>query len=237
MIILILQGAGASNDVLNLVAQSSLLAKFVLLVLLVFSLSTWAIILSKASHFSKIRKRSAKFREIFENAKDILEVAPQVAALRPCPLVQIYSSGIEEAMNQTSGASGANPHSVNPDRVTRAIQRAVLGEVSSLESGIPWLATAANASPFIGLFGTVVGIIVAFQGLSSSTATSVQAVAPGIADALIATAAGLGVAVPSAIFYNYFVNRLKRITSEMDDFSLDLINEIEDRWRRPYGNH
>lgn len=230
MIILWLQEVGASNDIFNLVAHSSLLAKFVLLVLLFFSLSTWAIILSKASLFSKINKRSARFREIFEQAQDILEVAPLVAGMQPCPFVQIYSSGIEAAMNHSSGKTASQPHPLNSDRINRAIQRAVLSEASKLEAGIPWLATAANASPFIGLFGTVVGIIVAFQGLSSSTATSVQAVAPGIADALIATAAGLGVAVPSAIFYNHYVNRLKRFTSEMDDFSLELLNEIESRW-------
>lgn len=230
MAIFLIQEVGASQDFLTLIARSTLLAKFVLLVLLAFSLSTWAIILAKASLFSKIRKRSSRFRQLFERTTDILDVAPLASGLQQCPLAQIYASGIEAVMQQTAPQSGADPRRVNPERVSRAIQRAVLGETSKLESGIPWLATAANASPFIGLFGTVIGIIVAFQGLSSSTSTSVQAVAPGIADALIATAAGLGVAVPAAVFYNHYVNKLRKMTAEMDDFSLFLMDEIEQRW-------
>lgn len=228
---LLLQESAAGNDVLNLVAHSSLLAKFVLFVLLGFSLSTWAIILYKAKQFSNVQKNTAKFRELFRSTSDILEAAPMLRNLQPSPLAEIYASGLEEAVGQV-GEGIEQVCRLDPGRVDRAIQRTTLAETSRLEVGIPWLATAANASPFIGLFGTVVGIIVAFQGLSSSTSTSIQAVAPGIADALVATAAGLAVAVPSAIFYNHFVNRLKRLTAEMDEFSLELLNEIERKWVR-----
>ena len=96
-----------------------------------------------------------------------------------------------------------------------------------MERSMSWLATTANASPFIGLFGTVVGIIIAFQGLSAAGASSIQAVAPGIADALIATAAGIAAAVPAAIFYNHFLGRIKNLTAAMDRFSLQLLNVVE----------
>jgi biopolymer transport protein TolQ len=107
------------------------------------------------------------------------------------------------------------------------MQSAIILEVSQMERSLSWLATTANASPFIGLFGTVVGIIIAFQGLSGSQASSIQAVAPGIAEALIATAAGIAAAVPAAIFYNNFLNRIKNITATLDRFSLEMLNIVE----------
>jgi biopolymer transport protein TolQ len=107
------------------------------------------------------------------------------------------------------------------------LQSAVIEEVDRLEKGLSWLATTANASPFIGLFGTVVGIVIAFEGLTTATASTIQSVAPGIAEALIATAAGIAAAVPAAIFYNYFLNRIKSLTAVMDRFSLELLNLIE----------
>jgi len=107
------------------------------------------------------------------------------------------------------------------------LQSATIDEVTSLERSLSWLATTANASPFIGLFGTVVGIIIAFQGLSAAGSSSIQAVAPGIAEALIATAAGIATAVPAAIFYNLFLSRIKNLTAVMDRFSLEMLNVVE----------
>ena len=107
------------------------------------------------------------------------------------------------------------------------MQSATILEVSQMERSLTWLATTANASPFIGLFGTVVGIIIAFQGLGSAQGSSIQAVAPGIAEALIATAAGIAAAVPAAIFYNHFLNRIKALTATLDRFSLEMLNLVE----------
>ena len=116
------------------------------------------------------------------------------------------------------------------EAIDRVLQSATIAEVSELERSLTWLATTANASPFIGLFGTVVGIVIAFQGLTSASASSIQAVAPGIAEALIATAAGIAAAVPAAIFYNHFLNRVKTLTATMDRFSLELLNLIERKY-------
>jgi biopolymer transport protein TolQ len=113
------------------------------------------------------------------------------------------------------------------EAVGRVLQSATIDQVTQMERSLSWLATTANASPFIGLFGTVVGIIIAFQGLSGATASSIQAVAPGIAEALIATAAGIATAVPAAIFYNLFLNRVKTITAATDRFTLELLNFVE----------
>ena len=113
------------------------------------------------------------------------------------------------------------------DSVNRVLQSATIAEVSRLERSLGWLATTANASPFIGLFGTVVGIVIAFQGLSAATASSIQSVAPGIAEALIATAAGIAAAVPAAIFYNHLLSKVKSLTATMDRFSLEMLNLIE----------
>jgi biopolymer transport protein TolQ len=118
------------------------------------------------------------------------------------------------------------------DAIGRVLQSATIAEVSQMEKSLSWLATTANASPFIGLFGTVVGIVIAFQGLSGASASSIQAVAPGIAEALIATAAGIGAAVPAAIFYNYFLNRVKALTATIDRFNLELMNLVEHNYVR-----
>jgi len=133
-------------------------------------------------------------------------------------------SGYDEIANQV-GEAGGRIRSI--EALTRVLQSATILEVSQMERSLSWLATTANASPFIGLFGTVVGIIIAFQGLSASQASSIQAVAPGIAEALIATAAGIAAAVPSAIFYNHFLNRIKAITATLDRFALELLNIVE----------
>jgi len=133
-------------------------------------------------------------------------------------------AGYNEITNQM-GEGGGSIRSI--DALGRVLQSATIAEITQMEKSLTWLATTANASPFIGLFGTVVGIVIAFQGLTSATTSSIQAVAPGIADALIATAAGIAAAVPAAIFYNQFLNRIKTLTATMDRFSLELINLVE----------
>jgi biopolymer transport protein TolQ len=138
-------------------------------------------------------------------------------------LVRVFLAGYEEINNQIGEVTAAFEASMR----SRVLQSATIAEISQMERRLTWLATTANASPFIGLFGTVVGIIIAFHGLSTASASSIQAVAPGIAEALIATAAGIAAAVPAAIFYNLFLNRIKALTGIIDRFSLELINLVE----------
>ncbi len=133
-------------------------------------------------------------------------------------------AGYNEITNQM-GDGGTGIRSI--DSLSRVLQSATIAEITQMEHSMTWLATTANASPFIGLFGTVVGIVIAFEGLTTASASSIQAVAPGIAEALVATAAGIAAAVPAAIFYNHFLSRIKAMTGDLDRFSLELLNFVE----------
>lgn len=211
-------------SLLDLLLKSSPIAKFVLLLLLLFSLVSWAIIFSKWRLLKASQKDTDEFMARFSRNAKLSDLFVEAEYRKRSPIARIYLAGYEEVMNQIE--SGANQiHSL--DAINRVMQSATIDEVTQMEKSLSWLATAANASPFIGLFGTVVGIIIAFQGLSASSGSSIQSVAPGIAEALIATAAGIAAAVPAAIFYNYFLSKIKNLTSAMDRFSLDMLNIIE----------
>jgi biopolymer transport protein TolQ len=202
----------------DLILRASPTAKLVLLVLLVFSVVSWAIIVTKARATKKAQQQSIQFMQIFDRSQRWSELHEQTSALRDSPLVAIFHAAHNELQKQTR---------LNLDAVQRVTQSAAISETTKLESSLGWLASTASASPFIGLFGTVVGIIIAFQGLSQAATTSIQAVAPGIAEALVATAAGIAAAVPAVLAYNHFVNQIKILAAEMDSFSLKLLNFIE----------
>jgi biopolymer transport protein TolQ len=217
--------AGPTRNLLELVLEASLIAKFVLLMLIFFSIASWAIILTKTFAFNKLKRQNNTFLTMFRQSSRLAEVYSACQPYRDSPLVGVFLAGYQEIDKQLR--TTATPSIKSLQAVGRALQRAAITETTRLEKGVSWLASTANASPFIGLFGTVVGIIIAFQGLSLTTQASVQAVAPGIAEALIATAAGIAAAVPAAMGYNHFLNKIKLITAEMDDFSLELLNLIE----------
>jgi biopolymer transport protein TolQ len=213
----------------DLLLKSSPIAKFVLLLLLLFSLVSWAIIFSKWRVLKASQKETNEFLARFTRNAKLSDLFVEAEFRKQSPIARVYLAGYEEVMNQIE--SGDNKiHSF--EAINRVMQSATIDEVTQMEKSLSWLATAANASPFIGLFGTVVGIIIAFQGLSASSGSSIQSVAPGIAEALIATAAGIAAAVPAAIFYNYFLSKIKNLTSAMDRFSLDMLNIVE----RHYSN-
>ncbi len=210
--------APRTSSILDLILRSSPIAKFVLLLLLVFSLVSWAIIISKELATRSARQQSAEFLRIFERSQRLSELRDSAAALAASPLPALCHSAEDELRKQST---------LNLEAVQRALQSAAIDETTKLEQSLSWLASTASAAPFIGLFGTVVGIIIAFQGLSTSTTTSIQAVAPGIADALVATAAGIAAAIPAVLAYNHYLNRIKVLAAEMDSFSLRLLNMIE----------
>ncbi len=211
-------------SLIDLLLKSSPIAKFVLLLLLLFSLVSWAIIFSKWRTLKASQKDTDEFLSHYSRNAKLSDLFVEAEFRKQSPIARVYLAGYEEVMNQIE--SGANKiHSF--EAINRVMQSATIDEVTQMEKSLSWLATAANASPFIGLFGTVVGIIIAFQGLSASSGSSIQSVAPGIAEALIATAAGIGAAVPAAIFYNYFLSKIKTLTSAMDRFSLDMLNIVE----------
>jgi len=204
--------------------RASPIAKGVLILLLVFSIYAWAIIITKWLWLRGAEAETRNFLSRFQRGGKLSDLSQAADPSSRSPLVKVFLAGYDEINNQI-GEGGGRVRSV--DALSRVLQSATIAEVSQMEKRLSWLATTANASPFIGLFGTVVGIIIAFNGLSTAAASSIQSVAPGISDALIATAAGIAAAVPAAIFYNHFLNRIKSLTAIMDRFSLELINLVE----------
>lgn len=169
---------------------------------------------------------------MFRNNSRLSEIGAACEQYRGSPLSGIFSAGYQELNVQIQALNPQNPdHPILSDRnfvgVQRALQRASAAELSILEKSMSWLATTGSVSPFIGLLGTVMGIISAFQGLGLEKTASIQAVAPGIAEALIATAFGLFAAIPAVVAYNQFISRMKNIAAEMDDFSSEFMNLVE----------
>jgi biopolymer transport protein TolQ len=213
-----------SSTLIDLLLRASLTAKVVLAILLIFSIYSWAIILTKWLWFKRAEAATRRFLSRFHGGAKITELYSGIEDYEQSPVSRVFVAGYEEITSQIDQAGGQVR---SLDALARELQSATIEEVTKMERSLTWLATTANASPFIGLFGTVVGIIIAFLGLSTAAASSIQAVAPGIAEALIATAAGIAAAVPAAIFYNHFLNRLKALTATMDRFSLEMLNLIE----------
>ncbi|MBI1761117.1 MAG: MotA/TolQ/ExbB proton channel family protein [Acidobacteria bacterium] len=207
-----------TGNLVDLLFRSSPIAKFVLLLLLVFSLISWAIIIAKEIATRKAQQQTRTFLQVFGQSQRLSDLRTSVAALTDSPLTAMCNAAEEELRRQPT---------LSLEAVQRALQSTAIDETTRLERSLGWLASTASAAPFIGLFGTVVGIIIAFEGLSTSTTTSIQAVAPGIAEALIATAAGIAAAVPAVLAYNHYLNRIKVFAAEMDSFSLRLLNLIE----------
>jgi biopolymer transport protein TolQ len=206
--------------------------------LVIFSIVSWGIILYKLWTFNRIQAQSTRFLEIFRRSAKFSEVQAVCQSLNDSPLVGIFLSGYAELnlqLRQSTGAANPATPAAAVSRpvlkslvsVDRALMRASNVETNKLEKHITFLATTAAVTPFIGLFGTVLGIISAFQGIGAQGSTSLDVVAPGIADALIATAAGLAAAIPAVYFYNLLTQRVKGLASEMDDFSLEFLNIVE----------
>ncbi len=224
--------APARGSLIGLLAQTGGFALIILLLLLLFSLFSWTIIFRKWLMFRNIRQKSRAFIELFRKSSRLSEVGSACELYRGTPLSGIFAAGYQELNAQIQTLKSPNPgHPVLAERnvmgIQRALQRASAAELSVLEKNMSWLATTGAVTPFIGLLGTVVGIINAFEGLGMEKTASIQAVAPGIAEALIATAAGLFAAIPAVIAYNQFISSIKSIATEMDDFSSEFLNLVE----------
>lgn len=226
----------AGGGAVDLVLRSGPAAKVVLLILLAFSVASWGIILHKLWYLGRVKKQTAAFREVFRRSTKFSEVQAVCRTLEQSPLVGVFQAGYAElntqlkqaAQDMSSPAGGAGrPTLKSLPAVDRALLRAAAVEVSKLERRLPVLATTASITPFIGLFGTVWGIMTSFQRIASVGSTSLGVVAPGIAEALIATAAGLFAAIPAVYFYNHFVAAVKELTAAMDDFALEFLNIAE----------
>ena len=207
------------GEIVDLVQQTGAVAKLVLLILLIFSLFSWAVILAKWGAMRRAKVQSSRFLRAFRKSGRLQEMSTVAEQFKPSPLVPVLEGAVEELRRQ------GGPLRIVA--VQRATQIASSEELTRLERRLPWLATTGAVTPFIGLFGTVWGIIDAFHGLGTSGAATLRAVAPGISEALITTAAGLFAAIPAVIFYNYFMQEIRQFGARMDDFSLELLNAIE----------
>lgn len=212
------------NGVLELILNAGPVAKVVLAILVGFSVISWALIVEKWWQFRRVRRQSLAFLRIYREGRREAAVHAAVKKYRESPLAQIYAAACQEVGSLDDGVEEADDTGL--ELAQRAMHRAAGHEVARLERYLPFLATTASAAPFIGLFGTVWGVMGAFHGIGQQGSASLAVVAPPIAEALIATAFGLGAAIPAVIAYNYFVNRVKHWATEMDGFILDVLNGL-----------
>jgi biopolymer transport protein TolQ len=215
------QGTGALMEMMNDLGP---IAVAVLVILLIASLYSWTIILGKTSSFGRATRESRNFINAFRRATRLNEVAAIADNYKSSPLAQVYLDVYETYKRQTGG--NGPPRSITP--LERSAQTATSEAITALERRLTWLATIAATSPFVGLFGTVMGVLDAFRGLGTAGAATLRAVAPGIAEALITTAAGLFVAVPAVVAYNQFAARIRIFASATDDFCRELMNSLEE---------
>ena len=211
----------------SLIANSGLVVQLVLLILLGFSVFSWAITYRKYTLFRESRSQSQAFHFYFRSTSSLSAIHAECEQFPKSPLAGIFKAAYYELQQEIEAGRQPSTAVRNWSSIERAMRRAAQIEMTVLESSLNWLATTAAATPFIGLFGTVIGIINAFQGLGEGSTTTIQAVAPGISEALVATAAGLFAAIPAVITYNQFLGDLKVFGAEMDDFSIELLNLLE----------
>jgi len=225
-----------THDVLDIVAQTNPINQVVFAILILFSIVSWAIIVSKLMSFRRVQRQSATFLDVFRRSQKFSEVQAVCPSLPASPLVGVFQAGYAElnAQFRLTAPAPTNPPAPpqrpmlkSLDAVDRSLIRAATTEVNKLEQKLTFLATTASLTPFIGLFGTVIGIMIAFQRIGSTGSTNLAVVGPGISEALIATAAGLFAAIPATYFYNHLTHRVKELSAEMDDFSLEFLNIAE----------
>ena len=220
--------------VVQLVLGTGPVVAAVLWTLVAFSIGCWGVILYKLVQISRARRQSERFITIFWESKNLNTIHTASLGFTHSPVAQVFRAGYQEllqltrAKKQVVGGEGSFSTDLGGiENVTRSMKRQANVELTKLEYGITFLATTGSTCPFIGLFGTVWGIMTAFLGLSASHSSSIQAVAPGIAEALIATAVGLVAAIPAQMFFNYFVARVRVLATEMDNFTSEFLNIAE----------
>lgn len=220
--------------VMQLVLGTGPVVAAVLWTLIGFSVACWGVILYKLIQISRARRQSERFITIFWESKNLNTIHTASLGFTHSPVAQVFRAGYQEllqltrAKKQVVGGEGSFSTDLGGiENVTRSMRKQSNIELTKLESGITFLATTGSTCPFIGLFGTVWGIMTAFMGLSAAHSSNIQAVAPGIAEALIATAVGLVAAIPAQMFFNYFVARVRVLATEMDNFTSEFLNIAE----------
>ena len=201
-------------NLIEVLRQTTTITRFVLAILLIFSVWSWGIILSKTLLLRKINRESETFWKIFHRGKNLSEISTACETLRFTPLVPVFNAGAEKT-------------SMSVATVQRTVQRAAAAQLTRLEKRMNFLATTASVAPFVGLFGTVWGVMTSFAGLANANTATLRAVAPGIADALIATAFGLFAAIPALIAYNHFVYQIRNVGGQLDDLQMEMLATAE----------
>ena len=227
------------GSLFGMILDAGLMVQFVLFVLLFFSVVSWAIIFLKYISYRKIKQENDLFFDAYLKSKKLSDVFTEARRFKYSTVAEVFRSGYSELVNITrsqkdSGSYRREDPSIEPafemrgiDNIERAVNRATSSETGKLENILAFLATTGSACPFIGLFGTVWGIMDTFKGIGARGSATLAVVAPGISEALIATAAGLAAAIPAVVFYNYYINRVKAFSLEMEAFASELLNIIE----------
>ena len=227
-------------NLFDMIMNAGLMVQFVLLLLLFFSITSWAIMIIKYRYIRRAFWESALFTDFFWKSRDLSDAFTKAKELRGSPLARVFRVGYlelkrlskSEQISQSSNSSDVKTSSLSAqftstDNVQRALRRAINTETTRMTQMVPFLATTGNTTPFIGLFGTVWGIMNSFHGIGLRGSASLAVVAPGISEALVATAAGLAAAIPAVIAFNYFMQKIRVIETELHSFSADLLNIIE----------
>lgn len=226
-----------TSDIVQIVSRATPINQAVLAILVVFSIASWAIILLKFWSYRGVARQTKTFLDVFRKSSKFSEVQAACPTVPASPLVGVFQAGFAEMNAQfrligagaphAAGAPAPRPLLKSLDAVDRALIRAATVEVNKLERRLTFLATTASVTPFIGLFGTVVGILIAFERIGTTGSTNLAVVGPGISEALIATAMGLFAAIPAVLSYNHFTHRVKEFAATMDDFALEFLNIAE----------
>ena len=219
------------QGILDLVTGAGPVVQLVLYLLVLFSVVSWGIILYKFRHVLEAKRQSARFIELFWESRNLASIHESSQELQASPVAHVFVAGYEELLRvsrrNAAETEGLTTDLSGVDNVARAMKRAANVELTKLEQTLTFLATTSGSTPFIGLFGTVWGIMNAFRGLSVTRSSTIQAVAPGIAEALIATAAGLVAAIPALIAYNHFLQEIRVLTADMENFTQEFLNIAE----------
>jgi len=220
------------GSLLSMILDAGLMVKFVLLLLFIFSVVSWAIIFLKYRYYRKIKKENEDFDADYLKSNKLSDILPAAKKYSYSTTAEVFRVGYAELTKINKQANESAPGSdeislSSMDNLERSLNKASNTEMTKLESALGFLATTGSASPFIGLFGTVWGIMDTFKGIGARGSATLAVVAPGISEALIATAAGLAAAIPAVIFYNYFLNQSKNMVQEMENFAAEFLNIVE----------
>lgn len=232
----------AQIDIVNMIRNAGPVVQFVMLLLLFFSIMSWAIILIKYRYIRRAYRESAEFTDFFWKSRDLSNAFAKAKQLPGSPVARIFRIGYVELKKSSPSATPASPAVNQPagsktmsldtrftgtDNIKRALRRAITTEMTRMSQMVPFLATTGNTAPFIGLFGTVWGIMHSFAGIGQRGSANLAVVAPGISEALVATAAGLAAAIPAVIAFNFFMSKISVVESELQSFSADFLNIVE----------